>query len=325
MKTPHIIKSDSIIAFINGKPVSAKAGTLQYKRALSAIKSEDEEAFLASFAANEDETIAQETGFQFVNGNIVLDGVEVIGALQQKLRRMIAEDIPVGHFVNFIRNLRQNPSRQSILETYDFLAYRELPITEDGYFIGYKGIREDGYSVRSGSLVPIKGKVHNGHVYNEVGEEILCERSDVDDDRNTHCSQGLHIGSLDYALNWGARTVIVKVHPKNVVSVPSDCDCQKMRTCGYTVMSEFTEEINSAVVQDDLSSVTTPRKELGDRLKKTIRKMTGHITLRRLQSALSPACPPVHDIRDIVSRDLGYDIAVDPEHKTSVSSMFVVK
>ena len=36
-----------------------------------------------------------------------------------------------------------NPSETSREELYDFLSYRELPITSEGTFIAYKGVGED--------------------------------------------------------------------------------------------------------------------------------------------------------------------------------------
>lgn len=47
-----------------------------------------------------------------------------------------------------------------------------------------------------------------------------------------------------YALNHygsssGTKIVKVKVHPKDVVSIPVDYNNAKMRTCGYEVIEEY--------------------------------------------------------------------------------------
>jgi hypothetical protein len=47
------------------------------------------------------------------------------------------------------------------------------------------------------------------------------------------------VGSEEYATSFGQRTVIVKVNPRDVVSVPLDCDCQKMRVCEYEVTADY--------------------------------------------------------------------------------------
>jgi acyl carrier protein len=50
----------------------------------------------------------------------------------------------------------------------------------------------------------------------------------------------LHVGSLEYAKGWGQRVVLVEVDPADVVSVPSECSCQKLRCCKYVVLAEYT-------------------------------------------------------------------------------------
>ena len=46
------------------------------------------------------------------------------------------------------------------------------------------------------------------------------------------------------------KVVIVKVNPKDVVSVPHDCNCQKLRTCAYTVVAEHIGTLGDGGVSD---------------------------------------------------------------------------
>jgi hypothetical protein len=65
----------------------------------------------------------------------------------------------------------------------------------------------------------------------------------VDDNPENGCSYGFHAGSIDYAGNFGGsdrRVVIVKINPEDVVSVPNDCECQKLRTAKYEVVADYT-------------------------------------------------------------------------------------
>jgi len=69
-------------------------------------------------------------------------------------------------------------------------------------------------------------------------------RAKVDDNRSRGCSDGLHAGALNYVACYGSvdagdHIVIVKINPKDVVSVPSDCNCEKLRTCRYEVVAEY--------------------------------------------------------------------------------------
>ena len=127
-------------------------------------------------------------------------------------------------------------SMQSQKELYDFLEHEHLPITEDGYFLAYKAVRSD-----------FKDK-YRGTFDNRVGQVVSMQRAKVDDDRVRGCSDGLHAGALNYVAGYGSleggdKIVIVKINPRDVVSVPSDCNCEKLRTCQYEVVGEYQGEL----------------------------------------------------------------------------------
>ena len=111
--------------------------------------------------------------------------------------------------------------------------------------LGYKGVREDHFSC-SGNQVPqglsVDTLMDQGRIRNQVGDYLEVERSDVDDNRERGCSSGLHVGSFDYAKGFGNITKLVEFNPKDAVSVPSDCEYQKLRVCAYTVLEEYEHE-----------------------------------------------------------------------------------
>jgi hypothetical protein len=45
------------------------------------------------------------------------------------------------------------------------------------------------------------------------------------------------------SLENGDKIVIVKINPADVVSVPSDCNYEKLRTCRYEVVGEYQGEL----------------------------------------------------------------------------------
>ena len=72
-------------------------------------------------------------------------------------------------------------------------------------------------------------------------------RADVDDDSQNTCSRGLHACASSYLGNFysnspDARVVVVKVDPKDVVSVPYDYNFSKMRVCRYEVLADVTPQ-----------------------------------------------------------------------------------
>jgi hypothetical protein len=82
----------------------------------------------------------------------------------------------------------------------------------------------------------------------------------VDSDRNSDCSNGLHIARRDYlgSLN-GDVMVLVKVAPEDVVSVPK-YDASKMRVAGYHILARLNNTAfnllsqNRPMTSDDESS-----------------------------------------------------------------------
>jgi hypothetical protein len=255
----YVINNTGIVFFHQNKPVKICKSSNQYLRILSAFNLPKEEQEQAVLTILEKATgFFESDGFTVTPDEVSYQGEVMPLALASKIRAILEEGLPVSLFAKFWENLQQNPSANSVRELYDFLAYKELPITEDGCFLAYKGLDKNYWSISGNTTTKVlKGKVNNsGHIYNGVGEEIEVRRWDVDDNRENHCSFGLHVGSLDYAQDFSrSSVVVVKVNPKDVVSVPSDYNCQKCRVSAYKVVEVFSEEIGASVCYEDGSEM----------------------------------------------------------------------
>ena len=116
-------------------------------------------------------------------------------------------------------------------------------MTETGNIIAYKGVDTDYYSKHGNkNTIVITGVVNeNGCILNKIGETIEVARNCVDDNKDNHCSNGLHVGSYDYAKDWAGNNghlMMVEFNPCDAVSVPTDCNFQKLRTSKYKVIGE---------------------------------------------------------------------------------------
>lgn len=128
-----------------------------------------------------------------------------------------------------------NPSKRAVTELYGFLEKNSLPITPDGHFLAYKKVRDSFLDV------------HSGKFDNSVGKVVEMERNKVDDDKNNTCSTGLHFCGMSYLNSFGGeRTVIVKINPRDVVSIPTDYNEAKGRACRYEVIGELGVEAEEA-------------------------------------------------------------------------------
>lgn len=258
--------------------------------------------------------------FRIENGKIYFGKFEVRGALATKIESILREDLDWKPFANFVRRLLQNPSERAVNELYNFLGYKELAITDDGYFLGYKGVRDDYYS-QHGNLqtVVLKGKVDEiGRIYNGIGEEIEVQRNCVNEDKNVHCSHGLHVGSLDYARDFSKRMVVVKVDPQHVVSVPTDANFQKLRVCAYSVVADFVAEIASPVanvekgkIVEKAGRVAKPTKEqtkkVTDYLAKKAAEEYEYVSVKSVSNSFSPEYVPRAFVIDI-AKSIGYKV-----------------
>jgi hypothetical protein len=192
------------------------------------------------------------------DGILYFDGVEANSNLSAQVIRFMNEGVQdFRPLVNFYEKVMTNPNAHSRESLFTWLNDRDFTITEDGDFIGYRGLNGDFTSKHSGYGI-VNGVEHtNSRLDNSVGNIVEIPRDKVDHDPSRGCSVGLHVGTWDYAAGWagsGGRIVSVKVNPRDVVSVPTDCDFAKMRTCRYTVLAEVRGPAQSAVVGNDYST-----------------------------------------------------------------------
>lgn len=264
----YIINATGIVFFHQNKPIKIDKSSVQYLRIIKAFDLPEDEQEAAIFEILDQSAGSFERdGFKITPEEVIYKGEELPEALANKVRAIAEEGLPVSLFGNFWDNLQRNPSANSVRELYDFLSYKELPITEDGCFLAYKGLSKNGWSISGNKKTKvIKGKVDgSGKIYNGVGEEIEVRRWDVDDNREHHCSYGLHVGSLAYAEDFAqGMVVVVKINPKDVVSVPKDYECQKCRVSSYKVIDIFSEEITAPICDEDGEELFSEEKQDSD-------------------------------------------------------------
>ncbi len=228
MSYPFIIQGNNVVVVIDNKPHTISKTHITYQKVVDAIKAGDWETVKDTI---EPKKIVLEYG----KGNVEIQGDKLFwkgkefhNALSARMIQMLQDGFPVEPLVNFMENLMQNPSYRSVQELYGFLEKNNLPITSDGYFLAYKKVRKDFKDC------------HSGTMDNSVGQVVEMERHDVDDNANNTCSSGLHFCSKEYLNHFGGeRTVIVKINPKDVVSIPTDYDFSKGRACRYEVIGEL--------------------------------------------------------------------------------------
>ena len=285
MSFPYIVQGSNITVVIGTTPHTVSKNHITYNKLLAAIKAGEWETV-------QDIIEPKQVVLNFGQGNVSVEGDKIFwkgremhNALTKRMVAMIQEDFPVEPLVAFMENLMENPSKRAVNELYGFLEKNTLPITSDGCFLAYKKVRQDYFDVHSGTVLnkpaaymtdedtaaleEAVGKNNEVTVAVEDGVTVVSmERNLVDDDQNRTCSTGLHFCSQDYLRSFGGeRIVILKINPRDVVSIPNDYNDSKGRCARYEIVDEIdkdkADEAFAKTVQEAAekeASTLTPEK-----------------------------------------------------------------
>lgn len=292
MSYPYIVQGTNITVVIGTTPHTISKSHITYNKVLDAIKA-------GNWDLVKDLVEPKKVVVNYSKGNVSIQGDKIFwkgqemhNALTKRLVQMIQEDFPVDSLIAFMENLMENPSKRSVTELYGFLEKNTLPITSDGCFLAYKRVGVDYKDVHSrtvlnkpacyltaeeaGALPMTAGKKNEVTIDVVDGVTVVSmERNQVDDDQNRTCSEGLHFCSRDYLNHFGGeRIVILKINPRDVVSIPNDYNDAKGRCSRYEIVDEIdkdkADEAFKKSVQDkaDREASTVTPQEL-----KTLAKM----------------------------------------------------
>lgn len=187
-----------------------------------------------------------------VNGTtICFDGDPVQNALTDKILAYFFGNIDNWKpLVNFFEKVQTNPNEHSRQHLFTWLERNHFILCEDGDFLGYKGVYkhgENGFISSSSGEAMVNGRRIKGRIPTTPGVVVEMPRSKVQHSPGQACAEGLHVGNWRYASTFaGHHVVLVKVNPRDVVSVPSS-ETEKMRVCRYYVVRHVTARIDAAV------------------------------------------------------------------------------
>jgi hypothetical protein len=256
MSYPYMIQGNNIIIVMNNTTHTVNKSHLGYAKILEAIKNNDWDVVADCL---EPKKVVLDYG----NGNISIKGEtffwkekEMHNSLTTRMLDMLREGFPIEPMVLFMENLMSNPSYRAVNELYGFLEKNNLPITPDGHFLAYKKVQDDYKDVYSGKFD------------NSVGQIVEMERNDVNDDCNQTCSSGLHFCSKEYLGSFGgSRIMILKINPRDVVSIPTDYGFSKGRCCRYEVIGELgvrAEDAFTSPVHENANDELIIANDFGD-------------------------------------------------------------
>lgn len=170
-------------------------------------------------------------------------------------------DTEINRIRPFLQNMFENPYIDAVTEIYDYCTKMDFEITEDGCFLAYKNVNKDFSSIHDGGLTKHK-----------IGEYTTVETFCTD--RTRTCAEGLHFCSKGYLdVYSGEVTIIVKINPKDVVSIPIDYNFEKGRCCRYMMVGVLGKEGDlettdiEAMTEGQVKTVKTEERAKADKTK----------------------------------------------------------
>lgn len=198
-----------------------------------------------ALAARSDEVAKR---LEIVDGEIRWNGSAVHDFMSSRLRDIWQEGLDVSSWAEFIRNIYLNPEPFAIKELFGWLEKAEMPVTPDGHFLAYKKVNKEYKDC------------HTNTIDNSVGRVVTMPREAVDKNRRASCSSGLHFCSKGYLKSFtGEHTMILKINPADVVSIPIHDGETKGRCWRYEVVGELNQEDALDRIWAPVAEVVAPK------------------------------------------------------------------
>ncbi len=248
----YIFTGDGTInAFVSGKAYTLPKDSRFYIQAKEALRAKDADGFVKACDMDKAAREHSKGRVTMDSGVLQWNGQAIHNSLTARILALIDEDADFDPLIAFLQNILKNPDSRAVEELYLFLEHNKLPITPDGCFLAYRRVGANFESLHANP----DGTRND----NSPGANVKMDRKLVDPNRHETCSKGLHFCSMEYLPSYGGdKTVIVKINPANVVSIPSDYNNQKGRCCEYEVIGEYIPNDDKEVLDGAAVYEVTP-------------------------------------------------------------------
>jgi len=234
----YLSQGKNLIIVIDGKSYTVNKDThVAYRKIVDAINSKNLDA-LRGLVDQKNYIINYGKGHIDIKDTTLWDSIYWDGELLNnsmivRLEQILRNDIPIEPMISFMENLSNNPSEISIQQLYIFLnRNNNIPLTTDGHFLALKQVDSNYFDFETSTI------------YHEIGKIIEMDRDFIDDDPISKTSSGLHFCSLDFINQYlptlpNHNIIMIKINPKDVVSVSHAYFSGKGRCCRYKVVSHL--------------------------------------------------------------------------------------
>lgn len=246
---PFTLTNESITVVFEGKPHVVQKGAPQFNALRKAILAEDWKAVPKNLTVAKSIKDWAKGKFTLKGDNFYFDGQEIPNNINSRIIEMATKGEDPTPLFKFWERLQKNPSMRSVQQLWPFLEHKGIPITKEGTFLAYKGVKNDFKDA------------HTRTIDNKPGVINKMPRNQISDDPNHACHVGFHVGALRYAQSFSERVVVCEVDPEHVVCVPYDSSQEKMRVCEYKVRGNHNGEFLPSTTFEEDKTADAPEAE----------------------------------------------------------------
>jgi hypothetical protein len=152
-----------------------------WARIEAAIKARDEQALIKAISfkqqvADFGEGIVGSGDISIVGNKVFYRGTQLHGLDVDRMIAYITGGFPKESLILFLESKFRNPNPESVQTLYSFLEGKQMPITDNGTVLGWKGVSADYASIMTGAEPLLSGvRLPNGSISNRVGELVWME------------------------------------------------------------------------------------------------------------------------------------------------------
>jgi len=233
-----------VIVFIKGVTYTISSSQPKFKKVVSLLSQKNDKEL--------EKLLTQKT-------EVPIESLGGFSEIKDYIDNLLSYGLDAKPIELFMANLAKNPFDYSREALYKFLMSEGLPITTDGYCLGYKAVTASWMDK------------HTRTIRNMIGDNPEINIKDVDPNTLKSCSKGLHIGNHSYVQDFATlddKKIIVKFSPEHVIAIPKEANQGKIRVYKYSVIAEYTGKfqemlyssalvgINSGVAVVDITGLT---------------------------------------------------------------------
>lgn len=231
----YMVTPVSLIVVRDGQPLTIDRTHKNFEKIHAALKDKKWQAALDNIDMKTAISTYSNGRVTVSEGNVLFDGNPVHPKLTERLINCLIEENleALEALAKFIEKCDENPDFQVVSRIYDFISHNDLRLDKEGNILAYKIVRSTYFDK------------HSNTMDNKPGKLVKMKRNLVNSKDHETCSTGLHVAAKGYLGSFGSvssgdKVVLCQVHPKDFVSIPTDYNSMKARTCEYLVLKDVT-------------------------------------------------------------------------------------